>query len=157
MSQKKLKSKFSTILVSLSLLSFSVATQALESGIEGDVNSADFITTSAWDALATSVVTIPNTGTPWHCAVTCSAEAERTNGNTLGTFAIRRNGVAQTGSTRSFSLNVRVTEVTSTLTLFNLAAGRHTLQCAARKNSSNQKNYRINDSSISISCSDFRL
>lgn len=150
------KQLISTLGFAISLTTIAAPSGAQESGVEGRSAGSDLINTSTWDQLASETVTIPNTGSVWHCAATCSAEVERTNGNSLGGFVILRNGAAQ-ASTRSFSLSVLVMEVGTTVSMENLGSGNHTMACAARKNSASQPNFRVNDSSISVVCSDNRL
>lgn len=160
------KSLFSTLGLAISLTSFAVPGWTQESGIEGGSAGSDTINGTGWDSLASATAAIPNSGSVWHCAVTCSAEVAHVTGiSTKGTLAVLRNGAPQSGSGRVFELNNNPSpiddpspkEVSTTFSMFNLNAGNHTMACAAKKNAAGNPNYRVNDSTISVVCSDFRL
>ena len=147
-----------------------------QSGVSGSTAGRDFITSTALDQLATAVVRIPNTGSAWHCAATCSVEARlfvADNGITVhGRLALIRSVPVGTpalevgGTSRRFELtdNAGVNdadsiEVSTTGLVPNLPAGSHSLSCAAAKIKPfpEEQIFKINRSSITVSCSDFRF
>jgi hypothetical protein len=138
-----------------------------QSGVEGATAGLDLISGTTLDTLAFATVTIPATGSVWHCVATCSIEAAHIGGTGTdvdGRLALVRNGVEVAGTDRKFELNdnadvndPEVIEVSTTGRMLNLFAGNHTIACAAAKVVSTDRNFNVNDSSLSIVCSDFQL
>jgi hypothetical protein len=136
-----------------------------QSGVEGATAGLDLISGTALDELAFSIVTIPNTGSTWHCVATCSAEVRIISGIDIdGRLALVHEASEVAGTDRKFELNdnpgvndPEVKEVSTTGKVANLAAGSHRLSCRAAKVATADPNFNISDSSITVSCSDNHL
>jgi hypothetical protein len=137
-----------------------------ESGVEGAfVTADDPITGIVYDTLACATVVIP-AGAIWHCAATCSVEANNPAGGVTDMdylLAITRAGAVVGGSQRGFDFddNAGVDDtnnlvVSTTGTAKNIS-GTNTLCCAARKLTAADPDMTIDNSSISLFCSDFLL
>jgi hypothetical protein len=140
---------------------------AAESGIAGAcLETDDVISTTALDPLAATAVTIPNTGSIWHCAANCSVQADNpfSGPGTRGQLALRVAGAVVPSTERNFELTNNsgdddpdFLEVGTGGVRLNLAAGTYTFDCAARKLVSSEPNFTIGRSCINVVCSDFAL
>lgn len=136
-----------------------------QSGVEGATAGLDLISGTALDTLASTTVTIPATGSVWHCVATCSVEARHISGVDVdGRLALVRDGVEVGGTDRRFELNdnpdvndPEAVTVSTTGKVINLPAGNHTFACAAAKVVSTDPDFNVNDSSLTVVCSDFHL
>jgi hypothetical protein len=170
---KKETNMRATMLVKASILALTltlstVSAWAAESGVAGACLETpdDEINTTALDPLAATSVTIPNTGSVWHCAATCSVQADNpfSGPGTRGQLALRVAGTVVPSTERNFELTNNsgdddpdFLEVSTGGVRLNLAAGTYTFDCAARKLVSSEPNFNINRSCINVVCSDFAL
>lgn len=149
---------------------------AQESLVNGaSTTTDDTINTSAPDELVRTTVTFPvsTTGNTWHCMVTGSAEAINplSGDDNRYVFGISEGPVlpaaTKSGSDRTIDFdNIFSTEetdrtvVSSTYVFTGLStsAGNntHTFYWSARKGSGSAANMKVDDSSMSVVCSDFR-
>lgn len=156
--------KVSALAIMLALVSVPAWAQQ-QVGVEGASAGRDAITGTVLDTLAITTVTIPNTGSTWHCVATCSAEVAHVTGvSARGRLVITNNGVAVAGTDRRFELNNNggindpsPKEVSTTGRIVSLPAGNRTIACAAAKIAAANPNFNVNDSSITVVCSDFLL
>ena len=160
-----------TMLVKASVLAITlalsaVATWAAESGVAGACVGNDLISTTALDQLANVSVTIPNTGSLWHCAANCSVQVDNpfSGPGTRGQLAVRVAGVVVPFTERDFELTNNSGDddpdflaVGTGAVRQNLSAGTYTFDCAARKLDSTEPNFNINRSCINVVCSDLAL
>jgi hypothetical protein len=156
--------KASTLAITLALGSVPAWAQQ-QVGVEGATAGLDPIIGTALDSLAAASVTIPNTNSLWNCVATCSAEVAHVAGvSAPGRLVITNNGVEVVGTDRKFELNNNAgiddpspKEVSTTGRIVNLPAGLRTIACAAAKITAAGPNFNVNDSSITVVCSDFLL
>jgi len=143
----------------------------VQTGVDGGTTTESIIISSetTLQELAFTEVSIPNTGSVWHCAATCSVEARLSTANSgnkvRGRLALVHESSAVTGTTRRFELDdnsgvndADSIEVSTTGLVTNLSPGvSHRLSCRAAKQAGDVGTIRISTSSITVSCSDFRF
>jgi hypothetical protein len=154
----------------LALISVEVSAQRC--GVEGAQTTTDdpIQTDAAWDTLLAVTVTIPNTGSPWHCVATGSADALNPSGDTtqnLYRFTLSNDDInppIDSACERTLEMNDNpgvndsdVTEVSSTCKFINVDAGNHTIRWTARKVAADDADMTVRDSSLSVVCCDDHL
>jgi len=163
------KGKASALVLPLFLALAATPVWADESGVEGATAGSDLISGTAWDPLASVSASVPNSsvGSDWFCAVTCSTEVGHLGGFADGRVGILKDGALVTGTDRTFEINdnpgiddLAPIEVSTTgVTTISESLDPTTLACAAAKISDTaaDPDFNINDSSISVACSDFTM
>lgn len=137
-------------------------------GVDGGSAGINQITGTAWDILESVTVTA-SAGVNQYCMVVCSAEAwspavENTGSGLAYRLAVTVGGVALGGSERNFEFeanpaigDVSVVEVSTTAAFALPANIARTISCSARKDSVNEPNMEIRDSSMSMVCENTEL
>ncbi len=147
----------------LYLISAPLTTYA--AGIDGGSAGADAITGIAWDPLVSVDVT-PGAGFNQFCMVVCSADAG--NPYVFGSssdyhIAVTVGGVVVGGSERRFEFEADPTVPdinwinVSTTAAFALPTIARTISCSVRKDTVNEPNMTITDSSMSMVCEDLEI
>jgi hypothetical protein len=134
-------------------------------GVDGACAGLDLITGTARDTLAAVNITIPNTGSVWHCVCNCYIQVDHITGLDVdGQLVLTNNGAVVPLTERNFELNDNAgindpefKEVSTGAFIPNLPAGNRTLACAARKLVAADPNYNVARSCVKCVCSDFQL
>jgi len=165
----KIKIRSVAIMLPVCLALGSSPVLAIESGIEGATQRAkNLIDGTAPDTLVKSTVAIPSgPGGKWHCAVTCSAEMINPGGGVIDNRYILGVNVDTTSSTvancdrtvdfddNPGSDDENRVEVSTTCPFKNLTSNtNHTFYCSARKQQDADKNMTVDDTSMTVTCSD---
>lgn len=158
MNRKHTASAFLFLGLALSALPASAAD---ESQVLGASAGFDDITGTAYDSLAFVSASVPaaSVGSIWNCAVTCSAEVAHESGVGTGTLGILDDGVVVAGTERTFEINDNpvindlspIVVSTTGRTTISSFSDPDTLACAAKEGTGN---FDINNSSISVVCTD---
>jgi hypothetical protein len=150
----------------LALIPVEVSAQG--SGVEGAQTTVDDLiqTDAAWDPLLSVTVTIPNTGSVWHCVATGSADAVNPGSGVDNQYrfvlSLDSTSIAVGSAcerTIDFNQNAGVNdpnrlEVSSTCTFKSISAGNHSIRWMARKVAASDADLTVDDSSLSVVCSD---
>lgn len=134
-------------------------------GVDGGSAGADTITGIAWDPLVSVDVT-PGAGFNQFCMVVCSADAG--NPYVFGSssdyhIAVTMAGVVIGGSERRFEFEAdpNVPDINwinvSTTAAFALPTIARTISCSVRKDTVNDPNMTITDSSMAVVCEDLEI
>ena len=138
---------------------------AHSAGVDGASAGANTIFGTAWDVLESVTVT-PGAGFNQYCMVVCSADAGSPSvvGSSMDyRIAVTSGGIVLGGSDRRFEFeaNAAVADINwinvSTTAAFALSTAVETISCSVRKDTVNDPNMTITDSSMSIVCQDFEL
>src|SRR4029453_8362718 len=97
---------FSIFVLTVALAFVAIPASAqIQSGVEGATAGLDLISGTALDELAFVTVTIPRTGSVWHCVATCSAEVRIISGIDIdGRLALVHEASEVPGPDRKFEL-----------------------------------------------------
>lgn len=168
-SHKRLLSKGKLLVAALSVSLALASHQALAITAAGGAFhlSADEITTTTFDTLASKTFTLPE-GIKHECVAVASSEAQNPLGGNVDNryeFGLGLNGGFAFGSRRTIDMDdtnlandVNFFEVSSTFTFtINNGGGPHTISWAARKFRDDTANMLVRDSSLSVMCFDSSL